>query len=312
MLSFFCISAYAHIYFKTTIIKQNIKIIIIAGVPSSQALPGYLITAPPSVCVPDVIGVLAVWISNQKNKKVPSSQALPYYCTSICVRSCSTWRASCMDPKTKQNKKWDWTELNTSAHSKVIVRFTSLTTHPYQHIYTFKNSPKKRQNTKTRKHTTWKMIIIIKTNTIPKFTTIILICHFKTSFHIPNTLPMYEYIASKRNWCPRSIAGVPFDVVGILAFCGLPCYCAPLACIPGVLDVLRHNKPKTKNHSRLFHSLQTHNSRHHPVHHPFQLLALSTPHSPNHRRKTRPEIPYLHRPQHDLNFLSDPLPSLNW
>jgi len=42
-----------------------------AGVPSSQALPGYLITAPPSVCVPDVIGALSVWIQNQKtnNKK---------------------------------------------------------------------------------------------------------------------------------------------------------------------------------------------------------------------------------------------------
>jgi len=34
----------------------------IAGVPSSQALPGYLITAPPSVCVPAVPGALAVWI----------------------------------------------------------------------------------------------------------------------------------------------------------------------------------------------------------------------------------------------------------
>ena len=38
----------------------------IAGVPSSQALPSFLITAPPSVCVPDVIGALAVWIQNQK------------------------------------------------------------------------------------------------------------------------------------------------------------------------------------------------------------------------------------------------------
>jgi len=38
----------------------------IAGVPSSQALPGSLITAPQSVCVPDVIGALAVWIQNQK------------------------------------------------------------------------------------------------------------------------------------------------------------------------------------------------------------------------------------------------------
>jgi len=53
---------------KTTIIKQNIKIILIAEVPSSQELPAYLSTAPPSVCVPDVLGVLAVWIQNQKKK----------------------------------------------------------------------------------------------------------------------------------------------------------------------------------------------------------------------------------------------------
>jgi len=66
--SFVCISAYANVYCKTTIIKQNMKIILIAGVPSSQALSGYLITAPPSVCVPDVIGALAVWIQNQKKQ----------------------------------------------------------------------------------------------------------------------------------------------------------------------------------------------------------------------------------------------------
>ena len=56
------IYAYANVYFKTTIIKQTMKTILLAGVPSSQALPGFLITAPPSVCVPEVIGVLAVWI----------------------------------------------------------------------------------------------------------------------------------------------------------------------------------------------------------------------------------------------------------
>jgi len=56
-------------WLKTTILKQNIKIILIAGVPSSQALPGFLIiTAPPSVCVPDATGALAVWIQNQKKK----------------------------------------------------------------------------------------------------------------------------------------------------------------------------------------------------------------------------------------------------
>jgi len=64
-----CISAYANVYFKTTIFKQNIKMILIAGVPSSQALPGFLITVPPSVCAPDVIGVLAVWIQKQKKNK---------------------------------------------------------------------------------------------------------------------------------------------------------------------------------------------------------------------------------------------------
>ena len=64
--SFDCIPAYANIYFKTTIIKKNTKIILIAGVPSSQALPGYLITVPLSV--PDVLGVLAVWIQTPKKK----------------------------------------------------------------------------------------------------------------------------------------------------------------------------------------------------------------------------------------------------
>jgi len=65
--SFVCISAYANVYFKTKIIKQKIQTILIAGVPSSQALPGFHITAPPSACVSDEIVVIAVWI--QKNKK---------------------------------------------------------------------------------------------------------------------------------------------------------------------------------------------------------------------------------------------------
>jgi len=33
-------------------------------------LLGYFITAPPSVCVPDLIGVLAVWIQHQIKKKL--------------------------------------------------------------------------------------------------------------------------------------------------------------------------------------------------------------------------------------------------
>ena len=68
--SIVCMYAYANVYFKTTIKKQNTKIVLIVGAPLSQALPGYLITAPPSVCVPDVLGVLAVWNQNQIKKKV--------------------------------------------------------------------------------------------------------------------------------------------------------------------------------------------------------------------------------------------------
>jgi len=41
----------------------------IAGVLSSQALPGFLITAPPSVCVPYVIGALACGFQTKKKLK---------------------------------------------------------------------------------------------------------------------------------------------------------------------------------------------------------------------------------------------------
>jgi len=62
------VTNYANVYFKTTLIKQNMKIILIAAVPSRQALLGFLITTPSSVCVPEVIGMLVVWISTQKKK----------------------------------------------------------------------------------------------------------------------------------------------------------------------------------------------------------------------------------------------------
>jgi len=67
--SFVCISASANVHFKTTKIKSNIKILI-AGVPSSQALPGFLITAPPSVCVSAVLGALAVWIKKKNGSPI--------------------------------------------------------------------------------------------------------------------------------------------------------------------------------------------------------------------------------------------------
>jgi len=58
------LTTYKYIHFKTSFKCPR----SIAGVPKSQALPGILITAPPSVCVPDVIGALAVCIQNQKKK----------------------------------------------------------------------------------------------------------------------------------------------------------------------------------------------------------------------------------------------------
>jgi len=49
--------------------------LLTAGVPSSQALPGFHITAPPSVCVSAVLGALAVWI--KKKKKCGESHGSP-------------------------------------------------------------------------------------------------------------------------------------------------------------------------------------------------------------------------------------------
>ena len=57
--SFVCISAYANVYFKT-ILRECLR----AGLP-----PDFPSTAPPPVCVSAVLGTLAVWIPNQKNKR---------------------------------------------------------------------------------------------------------------------------------------------------------------------------------------------------------------------------------------------------
>ena len=86
------LSVYLHLRMstlKTTIIQQNIKIILIAGVPSSQALSGFLITAPPSVCVSAVLVSLAVWIQNPKKKcpvRFPSFRGFRYgqqFCSDV-------------------------------------------------------------------------------------------------------------------------------------------------------------------------------------------------------------------------------------
>jgi len=75
----------------------------------SQALLGFLVTAPPSVCVPDVIGVSAVWIQNQKKKREYRSirsgaSGLPYYCAPLVyvfevIESLAVWWHT--KPKTK-------------------------------------------------------------------------------------------------------------------------------------------------------------------------------------------------------------------
>jgi len=52
--------------------KKNATVLI-AGVPSSQALPGFLLTAPSPVVVSAVLGALAVWIQNH----MPSYTAPP-------------------------------------------------------------------------------------------------------------------------------------------------------------------------------------------------------------------------------------------
>ena len=55
---------YANVYVKTTFTGPR----SIAGVSSSQALSGFLITAPPPVFIPAVLGALPGWI--QKPKKI--------------------------------------------------------------------------------------------------------------------------------------------------------------------------------------------------------------------------------------------------
>ena len=48
----------------------------------------------------------------------PGASGLPYYCTSICVRSCCNWRASCVDSKPKKRKKTDsqWNPVYNAFH----------------------------------------------------------------------------------------------------------------------------------------------------------------------------------------------------
>jgi len=68
----------------------------IAGVPSSQALPGFLITAPPPVLVPAVLGALTVWIQNQNKNKQKGPNLLSHLdCgSSWIVKTLFVWKLS--------------------------------------------------------------------------------------------------------------------------------------------------------------------------------------------------------------------------
>ena len=63
-----CVSCSISILFLYTYVRMPSSPGSIAGVPSRKALLGYLITAPPSVCVPAVLGALVVWIQHPKNR----------------------------------------------------------------------------------------------------------------------------------------------------------------------------------------------------------------------------------------------------
>jgi len=64
-MGIFTSKQYANVYVKSIFVGPR----SIAGVPSSQALPGFLITAPPPVFVPAVLGALAVWIQTKKKRE---------------------------------------------------------------------------------------------------------------------------------------------------------------------------------------------------------------------------------------------------
>jgi len=69
----------------------------IAGVPSSQALPSYLITAPPSMYAFAIYSVVHCGSAFE-----PGASGLPHSCASTCARSCCNWRASSVDLKPKK------------------------------------------------------------------------------------------------------------------------------------------------------------------------------------------------------------------
>jgi len=63
----------------------------IVGVPSSQALLGYLLTAPQFECVPAVLGPLGEWIQNRKKEKIRDASILGRAATQLYFRRKFGW-----------------------------------------------------------------------------------------------------------------------------------------------------------------------------------------------------------------------------
>ena len=142
-------SMYANLSFKTTIIKQNTKIPLIAGVPSSQALPGYFIPAPPSVCVPDVIGALACGFQT-----IPS--ALGSFVQSVLgvyayVREFAWHTRTCIHTYTHIYTR---THIHTHAQTQTQTHILSFThTHTYTHTLSHTHTHTRTHKCGAAKHT---------------------------------------------------------------------------------------------------------------------------------------------------------------
>ena len=94
--SFVCISAYANVYFKTTIIKQKIELILLVRGPlrechsirsGASGLPYY---CAPLVRISVVIELLTVWRHNKPNSQKKTG---PVWRASIVnsKKKCRTW-----------------------------------------------------------------------------------------------------------------------------------------------------------------------------------------------------------------------------
>jgi len=92
-----CVCCFIFILFVDMCVRMPSSPGSIAGVPSSQALLGSLITAPPSVYVPDVIGALDVWIQKPKKKSqhvcVQAEQRQMWFTVAVAALHGSTGQA---------------------------------------------------------------------------------------------------------------------------------------------------------------------------------------------------------------------------